>query len=254
MIDTARAVRGRAPLLAATGHHPYVRHVLGRHDDAAGWLMPDAVAWLLPDGPGPAGGAFGAAGPALDLFAALVADGTVRAGERLHLPRVSPDELAARLPVARHSDWDFLWTTAAPASRPGAERVVRLTGADLPELTALVAAAYPESTTHPGDEQVIDWYGIRDGDRLVACGADRSRGDVGFLAGLAVTPTQRGRGLGAALTVGMTRALFDRYDRVGLGVYTDNVGALRLYRGLGYTHSAPRSTVRLVGSSAGCAS
>ena len=52
---------------------------------------------------------------------------------------------------------------------------------------------------------------------LLACGADRSRG------------------LGAALTAGMTRALFGRYDVVALGVHPDNVGAIRLYRRLGFT-------------------
>ncbi|MDG4801578.1 GNAT family N-acetyltransferase [Micromonospora sp. WMMD980] len=78
-----------------------------------------------------------------------------------------------------------------------------------------------------------------------ACGADRSRGDIGFLAGLAVAPGHRGRGLGAALTAGMTRALFARYDHVALGVYPVNVGAIRLYRRLGFTGTAPRVTVRL---------
>ncbi|WP_231925469.1 GNAT family N-acetyltransferase [Micromonospora purpureochromogenes] len=86
---------------------------------------------------------------------------------------------------------------------------------------------------------------MRDGDRLVACGADRSRGDVGFLAGLTVAPDRRGRGLGAALTAGMARALAARYDHVALGVYTDNVGAIRLYRRLGFTGTLARSSVHL---------
>jgi GNAT superfamily N-acetyltransferase len=244
MIGTARAVRGRATLLTAAGHHPYARHVLGRDDDPAGWLLPDATAWLFPTAQGPFAGAVGDPGPVLDLFAALAADGTVPAGQWLHLPRVTAAGLA-RLPAARHHDWDFLWTSTPPGPQPGEERVVRLTDADLPELTALVDAAYPQSTARPGDPRVVDWYGILAGDRLVACGADRSRGDVGFLAGLAVRPDQRGRGLGAALTVGMTRALFARYDHVALGVYTDNVGALRLYHRLGFTHTAGRSSVQL---------
>lgn len=79
----------------------------------------------------------------------------------------------------------------------------------------------------------------------MACGADRSQSDVGFLAGLTVAPDQRGRGLGAALTAGMTRALLARHDTVALGVYTDNVGAARLYRRLGFTNTLPLSSVRL---------
>jgi ribosomal protein S18 acetylase RimI-like enzyme len=43
----------------------------------------------------------------------------------------------------------------------------------------------------------------------------------------------------------MVRALFARYDHVALGVYTHNVGALRLYRRLGFTQALPRSSVQL---------
>lgn len=247
MIDTARPVRGRTPLLAATGHHPYARHALGRDDAPAGWVLPGATAWLLPVQRGSAGGAFGAAGPAVELFAALVAEGSVRPGQSLSLPRVDTAALTGRLPVARHSDWDFLWSTEPPASQPGQDRVVRLTTADIPALDALIDEAYPTTTTRPGDPGIVAWYGVRAGGRLIACGADRSRGDVGFLAGLTVAPAERGRGLGAALTAGMARALFARYDRVALGVYPDNVDALRLYRRLGFTHTLARSTVRLGG-------
>ncbi|SCL30648.1 FR47-like protein [Micromonospora pallida] len=245
MIGAARAVPGRRAVLAATGHHPYVRHVLGRDDEPRAWLLDDVTGWLLPAESGPAGGAFGAAGPAVGLVAALRAEGVVRAGQWLHLPRVGSAELTGRLPVARHSDWDFLWAAAPPPHQPGEERVVRLTEADLPALTALVDEAFPSTTSRPGDPRVVDWYGIRAGDRLVACGADRSRGVIGFLAGLTVAPGERGRGLGAVLTAGMTRALFARYDHVALGVYTHNVGALRLYRRLGFTHVLPRSSVQL---------
>ena len=92
---------------------------------------------------------------------------------------------------------------------------------------------------------MVDWYGIRDGDRLIACGADCTRGDVGFLAGLTVAPEHRGRGLGAALTAGLTRALAARYDVVALGVYPANTGAIRLYRRLGYTDSLALTSVRV---------
>ena len=87
--------------------------------------------------------------------------------------------------------------------------------ADHPALSALIDDAFPTTSSRPGDATVVDWYGIWDADRLVACGADRSRGDIGFLAGLTVARDRRGRGLGAALTAGMTRALFTRYDHVG---------------------------------------
>ncbi|RZU74771.1 FR47-like protein [Micromonospora kangleipakensis] len=245
MITADQALTGRDALLAATGHHPYARHALWRDREARGWRRDGTVGWLLPPEQGPAGGALGAPGPALDVFAGLVADGVLRPGQWLHLPRADRDEVTARLTVARLDEWDFLWTTAAPPRQPEEERVVRLTEADHPALAALIEESFPTTTSRPGDPRIVDWYGIRDGDRLVACGADRSRGDVGFLAGLTVATDRRGRGLGAALTAGMTRALAARYGLVALGVYTDNVGAIRLYRRLGYTGTEPRSSVHL---------
>ncbi|GAB3060548.1 GNAT family N-acetyltransferase [Micromonospora schwarzwaldensis] len=245
MITVDEVLTGREAVLAATGHHPYARHALRRDQAVWGWRRDGAVGWLLPPGEWSAGGAVGASGPALEVLAAQRAEGTLRAGQSVNLSRAAPDAVVECLPVARLSDWDFLWTTEPPPHQPEQDRVVRLTEADHTALTALVDEAYPSSTSRPGDPGVVDWYGIRDGDRLIACGADRSRGDIGFLAGLTVAPGHRGRGLGGALTAGMTRALFARYDHVALGVYTVNVGAIRLYRRLGFTGAAPRTTVHL---------
>ncbi|MFI7577080.1 GNAT family N-acetyltransferase [Micromonospora sp. NPDC049497] len=245
MIIAAEALEGRDAILAATGHHPYVRFDLSRGGQPRGWRRGDAVGWLLSEGHGPAGGAVGAPEPAVEVVANLVAEGELGPGQWLHLPQLDPASLAGRLSVAQHHEWDFLWTTAPPPHQPEEERVVRLTDADHPALTALIDSSFPSTTSRPGDPRIVDWYGIRDGDRLVACGADRSRGDIGFLAGLTVAPDRRGRGLGAALTAGMTRALFARHDTVALGVYTDNVDAIRLYRRLGYTGTLGRTSVHL---------
>ena len=59
-----------------------------------------------------------------------------------------------------------------------------------------------------------------------------------------MAPACRGRGLGAALTAGMSRALAARHDVLALGVYPANVGAIRLYRRLGYTDAFPLTSVR----------
>ncbi|MGN9812994.1 GNAT family N-acetyltransferase [Micromonospora sp. BQ11] len=245
MIIAADALEGRDAILAATGHHPYARFALWHDDQPRGWRRGDAVGWLLPDGQGPAGAVIGAPEPAVDLVADLVADGALGPDRWLHLPHLDPALLAGRIAVDLHHEWDFLWATAAPPHQPEEERVVRLTDADHPALTALIDSSFPSTTSRPDDPRIVDWYGIRDGDRLVACGADRSRGDIGFVAGLTVAPDRRGRGLGAALTAGMTRALSARHDTVALGVYTDNVDAIRLYRRLGYTGTLGRTSVHL---------
>ncbi|MFE0529178.1 GNAT family N-acetyltransferase [Micromonospora parva] len=245
MIIDDQVLQDRSAILAAVAHHPFARHALGARPPVRGYRRDGAVLWLVPPEQGPAGCAIGPVEPALEICVALTADGALRSGHRLHLPRHDRALLADRLAVAEHSDWDFHWTTAPPPAQPDEQPVVRLTDADQPELAALVDQSFPSSTSRPGDPRVVDWYGIRVGDRLVACGADRSQGDIGFLAGLTVAPDQRGRGLGASLTAGMTRALLARHDTVGLGVYTHNVGAARLYRRLGFTDTLPLSSIRL---------
>ncbi|GIJ79668.1 FR47-like protein [Micromonospora phaseoli] len=243
MIIADEVLDGRDAVLTAADRHPFVRHSLPRREPVRGWRRADTVCWLLSVEQGPIGGVIGTPPTAVELAGALAAERLVDAGRWVHLPRTDPAALGAA--VAGYENWDFLWTsTASPTSQPGQERVVRLTEADHPALTALIDEAFPTSTARPGDPRVLDWYGIREGDRLVACGADRTRGEVGFLAGLTVAPAHRGRGLGAALTAGMTRALAARYDVVALGVYPSNVGAVRLYRRLGYTGTFPLTSVR----------
>ncbi len=53
------------------------------------------------------------------------------------------------------------------------------------------------------------------------------------------------RGHGAALTAAMTRRPLDEYDAVALGVRTGNGVADRLYRGLGFTGSIPRTSLEV---------
>ncbi|MFG1871155.1 GNAT family N-acetyltransferase [Micromonospora arborensis] len=245
MIISDRVLQGRDAVLAAAGHHPYARAVLWRGLEARGYQRDGAVLWVFPPEHSNGGDAIGPAEPAIEICVALVADGVLRPGQSLHLPRHSRDLLSPRLTVSRHDDWDFLWTGTRPPEQPDEQRVVRLTAADNPAVEALIDEAFPTSTSRPGDPRVVNWYGIRAGGRLVACGADRSRGDIGFLAGLTVAPDQRGRGLGAALTAGMTRALLARHDTVGLGVYPQNVGAVRLYRRLGFTNTHHLTSIRL---------
>ncbi|MEV4499391.1 GNAT family N-acetyltransferase [Micromonospora arborensis] len=246
MIADAQVLRSRDAVLAAARHHPFARHMLWREVPARAYQRDDAVLWLLsPPEHAPSGGAIGPAGTVLEICVALAADGVLRAGQALHLPRLELGVVSRRLAVVEHDDWDLHWTGTAPPAQPDEERVVRLTHADHPALAALIDEAFPSTTSRPGDPRVVDWYGIWAGGRLVACGADRSRGDIGFLAGLTVAPEQRGRGLGGALTAGMTRALLARHDTVGLGVYPSNVGAVRLYHRLGFTNTHPISTLRL---------
>lgn len=245
MITQATLVRDRAAILAATGDHPYARLQTGNGGTLTGYLFDDTVLWTGPSPRGTQAYAMGDGEQALRLVGELVASGVLPELSWLHLPRVPADVLAGHVRVTKHDDWDFRWAVNPPPAQPAEPRVVRLTDADHPAIDALVDAAFPTSTTRPGDPRVRHWYGVWSADRLVACGADRSRGGVGFLAGLTVAPDARGQGLGAALTAAMTRDLLDEAEEVTLGVLVDNHGAIRLYERLGFTGSAARTSVAL---------
>ncbi|MGL4175090.1 MAG: GNAT family N-acetyltransferase [Dermatophilaceae bacterium] len=56
-----------------------------------------------------------------------------------------------------------------------------------------------------------------------------------MLAGIAVDPAHRGRGLGAAVTAYPTRRAVADTGACALGMFADSVGARRLYHRLGDT-------------------
>jgi ribosomal protein S18 acetylase RimI-like enzyme len=72
---------------------------------------------------------------------------------------------------------------------------------------------------------------------LLACAADTSGvAGVGHLSSIAVHPDARGKGLGAAVTAALTRALFaGGCDLVTLGMYASNTVGRALYDRLGMT-------------------
>ncbi|MFC7248064.1 GNAT family N-acetyltransferase [Catellatospora aurea] len=235
---------GREDLLAKVGDHPYARLTAGG-DDVRGYLLDGALAWTSLGPWGPVAASLGDAAPVAELFARLAADGALAAGTWLHLPRLTRAETAAALPADVHDDWDFLWTTAAPAPHPGEAAVVALDETEHVGIAAVLDDALPHSTSRPGDPRIRCWYGIREGGRVVAVAGDRSPNGVGFLAGIAVASTAQGRGHGAALTTALTRRLVAEFGISSLGVMSDNTRALALYRRLGYTESILRTSLRL---------
>ena len=170
----------------------------------------------------------------------------------------------ARAPVAAgHAlqprpswSWDWMWTTSAPATRLPVEESVVLLDDDEPVRT-LLAAAYPNPGRAPGHPHLAGWAGVWDGDRLGACATwEWHRPGHAHLSTIVVAPDLRGRGIGAAVTAALTRQLLDPTvpgptsgpplgssgttpaRTVALGVYPDNVGAIRLYHRLGFVTGA----------------
>jgi GNAT superfamily N-acetyltransferase len=236
---------GRDQVLAATDHHPYARLTsAGRRLRA--YRDDHVVAWAAEWSRGTVAAALGDAGAAVRLLHRLGSLGRLAGVRRVNLPRIDHGVLTSHLPVAGVDDWDFRWTATPPPVRPGQDRVRRLRPDEGPAIEALLERAFPSNFTRPGDPAVRHWYGVWDGDRLVACGADRSRGGVGSISAVAVDPDRRGQGLGAALTAAMTRQMLAEHDVVTLGVMSDNHHADRMYRRLGFIESSPRSSADLV--------
>jgi GNAT superfamily N-acetyltransferase len=196
--------------------------------------------------------AVGSPGEAADLLVQVLGAGA-EVG-RVTLPRgtlpLLPDPLPGPLVVGEGADWDWMWTDAAPAPQPGEADVLPLPDDEHHRglLDALLDAASPRTSVRPGDPQVRTWWGVAEAGRLVACAAHiEIVHGVPHLAGVAVLPARRGRGLGGAVTAAATRAVLDAGAPVcTLGMYADNLPARRVYARLGYRYEHAFSSRALV--------
>lgn len=184
--------------------------------------------------------AVGSPGEAADLLLQVLGAGA-EVG-RVTLPRgtlpLLPDPLPGGLVVGEGADWDWMWTDAAPAPQPGEADVLLLPDDERHRglLDALLDAASPRTSVRPGDPRVRAWWGVADAGGLVSCAAHTELVEgVPHLAGIAVLPARRGRGLGGAVTAVATRAVLEAGAPVcTLGMYADNAPARRVYARLGY--------------------
>jgi ribosomal protein S18 acetylase RimI-like enzyme len=219
-----------AEVLVATEHDPYVRGSL-RRPDVTGWIGHDAVAWRATDSEERIGYLMTRGEPAAvaELIAELVPE--LPDGTRMTLPRGTGPLLPAWVALDG-ADWDFRWLGAPPAVQPGEERVTEVDGT---LVKPLLDVASPGASAQPGDPAVRRWVGVAGPGGLLACAADTSGATgVGHLSSIAVHPDARGQGLGAAVTAGLMRRMFeDGCDVVTLGLYADNTAGRALYDHLG---------------------
>lgn len=103
------------------------------------------------------------------------------------------------------------------------------------EVDALFDAAAPDSWGRPGEPRMLRYAGVREADRLVAvAGEGWSAEGVGYLAGVATLPEQRGRGFATAVCAAVTSDLVARSGAAALLHDADAVAAAAVYDALGY--------------------
>ncbi|MDN4173755.1 GNAT family N-acetyltransferase [Nocardioides sp. SOB77] len=211
--------------LAATTSVPFVRHTAGPATYDVAWERGDAV---LVHGAHHTVGL----GPAEDLgpLMAALADRFVPA--RLTVEEAAYGAVPAAWAYDVRGHWHWMRTTEpAPPPTVPLERVD-----DADAVDAVLDVAQPDTFGRPGTLGIEGWLGVRVEGRLVGVGAVRRDPDgSGHLRAVSVLPGATGRGLGLALSQGLTRWAMDRPPQVAtLGVYTDNAPALRIYERLGY--------------------
>jgi ribosomal protein S18 acetylase RimI-like enzyme len=167
-----------------------------------------------------------------------------------HLAQTAPRpwrvsvEQPARLPPSWVLSSSHSWSWMATRTKVSAGNRWRVEGLDgvrdAVEIDDLLDAANADSFARPGQPGVEVWMGIREmarhSSRLLAAGAlQRMHDRTLHMRGVSVLPETRGAGAGRALSAALTNHALTHGSTVAtLGVYTDNLVAVRMYESLGY--------------------
>lgn len=231
-----QVITDREALLAHRPDDVFARASLASGAPLSGYALGESIAWVRTSAH--RGLEFlTVLGPAPDAVAlAVAADAALPAPTYgLTVPRAAWALLPDTLRPQEGTDWDFWWTDTAPDPLPAEAGAGWLSEDD--ELAGLLERASPRRAVNPGDANVLRWCGIRDtSGALVACAAEvDDMANAPHLAGVAVAPEARSRGLGRAITAWLTRRLLaEGHPLVTLGMYADNEPARRAYRAIGY--------------------
>lgn len=120
------------------------------------------------------------------------------------------------------------------AADPGPREPLDLGPADVPEMMALVELTQPGPFA-PRTLEMGHYLGFREGGRLVAMAGERMCLD-GYteVSAICTHPEHQGRGLARSLIIRLVREISARNERPFLHVKDENLGAIALYRKLGF--------------------
>ncbi len=136
--------------------------------------------------------------------------------------------------LVRRGEWDFY------AQRCAAHAFDVEVIADDVAISGLLSHDAPQSSSWPGDDNIVAWYGINDGPRLVAVAAlTRWRSGRYVVSSVATAADHRGRGLAHRVVRSLVGAAHSSgVDWLGLGVARANVVAQNVYRDTGFIERA----------------
>ena len=246
--STSRAVpglvhvhQGLDELLAASGHHPFVRWEVT--DDLAGtwWRHDEAVAFQrVRRADRRTVSLLGADDGVTTLLDALPAIAAVvepsRRAVSVSVPQHLEPLLRERYRVMDGGDWEWLHTGVAPAEDVSHERVQRLDDSvRAAEIRAFLEAHSPTADTTPGARRaLVRDRGARRAPWLPWRRGAAARAGAPHLSSVAVDTRLRGRGLGRTIVGALTRWAVAEAGVCTLGMYSHNAVARELYLSLGY--------------------
>lgn len=226
--------------LFESSRDPFVRHQVDPASTQRAWTSGAATVVLGTRGrpnETAAGPVLTCLGPADELGPLM--DGLVTVAPRpwrLSVESTSYDDVPAAWRHREHHAWHWMLTLERCPAPDVPVVELDTDGVGAGEIDVLLDAANPDSFARPGVAGIECWLGIRERGLLVAAGAlVRQPDGTGHLRGVSVLPVHTGRGLGRALSAGLTRRALATGPGVStLGVYTDNAAAMSVYRRLDY--------------------
>ena len=138
--------------------------------------------------------------------------------------------------LEKRSEWNFFSIDSSiTPKQPLKHLVVELNSDE--EINSFIDNYAPDSSTRPGDQEVLFWEGIRNpqGDLLSIGASVRWKSGPTMLVSIATAPSERGKSMAQEVTASLVKRLFDLGSPVvGLGVWAANAAAIRAYERVGF--------------------
>lgn len=182
----------------------------------------------------PAYGVFAAIDDRTEASLAGLAALIARHGDVAFLQADPPTDAPGVAVVSQDLGVQMVAERLVPGPQPDFE-IIPLSGADAADMLALATLTQPGpffERTH----QLGDFFGVRQGGRLVAMAGERMKPEGHIeVSGVCTHPDHRGHGYAAALSRLVASRILARGETPFLHAYASNKGAIALYETLGFT-------------------